>query len=88
MLSEPEFWVAVAFFIFVCLILWKGTKPFLTGFTAESRDSADLKSLLAITPRDAVRAFAHHSANWRRSGRAADGDVFAAVTTGGLDIAS
>jgi F-type H+-transporting ATPase subunit b len=36
MLSDPEFWVAVAFFIFVGLILWKGTKPFLTALDSRA----------------------------------------------------
>jgi len=31
MLSDPEFWVAVAFFIFVGIILWKGAKPLLAA---------------------------------------------------------
>lgn|SRR4051794_21936928 len=31
MLSDPEFWVAVAFFIFVALIVWKGMKPLLAA---------------------------------------------------------
>jgi len=31
MLSDPEFWVAVAFVLFVALIVWKGMKPLLAA---------------------------------------------------------
>jgi F-type H+-transporting ATPase subunit b len=31
MLSDPEFWVAVAFVLFVALIVWKGLKPLLAA---------------------------------------------------------
>ena len=36
MFSSPEFWVAVAFFIFVGLIVWKGLKPILAALDARS----------------------------------------------------
>jgi F-type H+-transporting ATPase subunit b len=36
MLSSPEFWVAVAFVIFVGLIVWKGTRPILSALDTRS----------------------------------------------------
>jgi F-type H+-transporting ATPase subunit b len=36
MLSSPEFWVAVAFVIFVGLIVWKGLTPILAALDARS----------------------------------------------------
>jgi F-type H+-transporting ATPase subunit b len=36
MFSSPEFWVAVAFFIFVGLVVWKGLKPILAALDARS----------------------------------------------------
>ena len=36
MFSSPEFWVAVAFIIFVGLIVWKGLTPILAALDARS----------------------------------------------------
>jgi F-type H+-transporting ATPase subunit b len=36
MFSSPEFWVAVAFVIFVGLVVWKGLKPILATLDARS----------------------------------------------------
>jgi F-type H+-transporting ATPase subunit b len=36
MFSSPEFWVAVAFLIFVGLVVWKGLKPILAALDARS----------------------------------------------------
>ena len=36
MLSSPEFWVAVAFVIFVGLVVWKGLTPILAALDARS----------------------------------------------------
>ena len=36
MFSSPEFWVAVAFIIFVALIVWKGLTPILAALDSRS----------------------------------------------------
>jgi F-type H+-transporting ATPase subunit b len=36
MFSSPEFWVAVAFLIFVGLVVWKGLKPILAALDARA----------------------------------------------------
>ena len=73
MFSSPEFWVAVAFVIFVGLVVWKGSKPILAALDARSirirRQIEEARSLRA----EAERALGEANRKVREATRETEG---------------
>ena len=73
MLSSPEFWVAVAFVIFVALVVWKGSKPILAALDARSnRIRAQIEEARSLRA-EAERALGEANRKLREATREAEG---------------
>jgi len=73
MFSSPEFWVAVAFVIFVALVVWKGSKPILAALDARSnRIRAQIEEARSLRA-EAERALGEANRKLREATREAEG---------------
>ena len=73
MFSSPEFWVAVAFVIFVGLVVWKGLKPILASLDARSaRIRAQIEEARSLRA-EAERALGEANRKVREATRETEG---------------
>ena len=73
MFSSPEFWVAVAFLIFIGLVVWKGLKPILASLDARSaRIRAQIEEARSLRA-EAERALGEANRKVREATRETEG---------------
>ena len=69
---DPTFWVAVAFFVFVGLMLWKASKPILAGIDARGeRIKAELDEAQRLRE-EAQKALAEYKRKQRDAAKEAE----------------
>jgi F-type H+-transporting ATPase subunit b len=72
MLNNPTFWVAVAFFVFVGLMVWKARKPVLDGIDARAeRIKAELDEAQRLRE-EAQKALAEYKRKQRDAAKEAE----------------
>jgi F-type H+-transporting ATPase subunit b len=72
MLNDPTFWVAVAFFVFVGLMVWKARRPVLDGIDARAeRIKAELDEAQRLRE-EAQKALAEYKRKQRDAAKEAE----------------
>ena len=70
--NDPTFWVAIAFVVFVALMVWKASKPILTGIDARAeRIKAELDEAQRLRE-EAQKALAEYKRKQRDAAKEAE----------------